>query len=363
MIIRFSTPRTFLCADGVSQLDSRSIAPEVIIGRDLCRFVAIDLSHVPGAQRRQALEHQIEASSPWARTAHHVVWCDGFAQVWFWDEARVESILAEAGLSTLTQLRLRGAIRLPETIFRPRPSHDGLVGQACLNGFELLRWHGGVLRASRWYAAPPGNAEVGWFLRSQGCESDALVEQSPAQHCLPSPWPGSRPPPWRWLQLHQRSALYALGFCVVLIASLQITAGVRWWTLENSYRAHAAELQGSTQQLLDARGQARRAASRYGQMLPLFEMPGALAAQWLVTSRMPTGLDYKVIVWERVERSVEMVIEADVSDTLGIVRALAGPGIGGVTVEPWRKAGHYSVRLQLIGPIASAAREEIDVTQ
>ena len=347
MIIRFSTPRTFLSAEGIQQLDSRSLIAEVVIGRDLCRFISIDLTHVPAAQRRQALAHQVETASPWGHADYYPVWRDGVAQVWLWDQAEVERLLTDAGLSALVLLRLKSAIRLPETVFLPASEHDGVVVQPCGIGWEMLRWRRRIVQASRWYSERPQSSAIGWFLRSQGLDANSHVEQLDAMQYLLAPWPDARPSPLQWLQLHRQAVLYLLGMVLILFISLQLSAGARWWWKENNAYAQTAALQASADDLLRARGEARRESVRYAQLLDIYDVPGVLASQWLVTSRMPSGLEYKVIVWERVDRSVEMVISAEVSDTLSVVRALTGPGIADVSVEPWRKAGHYSVKLRL----------------
>lgn len=347
MIIRFSTPRTFLSAKGVQQLDSRSLVAEIVIGRDLCRFISVDLAHVPAAQRRQALVHQVETASPWGRTDQYAVWRDGVAQVWLWDQARIEQVLMDAGMSALVHLRLKSAIRLPETVFLPSSEHDGVIGQACGHGWEVLHWKKRTVHASRWYPERPQASAIGWFLRSQGLDVDNQVELLNAEQYLSAPWPEARPSVLQWLQLHKQAAFYIAGMLVVLFVSLQLSAGARWWWMEKNGHAQAANLQASADDLLRARGQARRELVRYTQLLDIFDVPGVLTSQWLVTSHMPQDLEYKVVVWERVGRNVEMVIAAEVSDTLGIVRALTGPGIADVSIEPWRKAGHYSVKLRL----------------
>lgn len=363
MITRFSTPRTILCVNGVQQLDGHSLAPQLVVGRDLCRFVSVDLAHVPSAQRRQALGHQIESISPWVRTGHYVVWRDGVAQLWLWDAERVDTALAGAGLSPLAYLRLKGSVRLPETIFLARGDRDGVISRACAVGWDVQRWQADILRASRWYMTQPTASDLAWFLRSQGLDGNSDTLTFGQVSHLTVAWPGGRPPPWQWLRMHRQAVAYGLGFLLVLTLSLQLTAGLRWWRLEDNYHAQSAALQASTTDLLRARGEARRESARYGQLRSLFDMPGSLASQWLVTSRMPADMKYDVVIWERVERSVEMVIAAQVSDTLGIVRALSGPGIKDVTVEPWRKAGHYSVRLRLDDlAVAQAGMKGTDVS-
>lgn len=307
--------------------------------------------------RRQALAHQVETASPWVRTDQYVVWRDGVAQVWFWDQARVEKILADTSVSGLAHLRLKTAIRLPETVFAPMQVSNGVVVQSCGNGWEILRWDKRLVRASRWYPERPLGPNVAWFLRSQGLDADSSVDFLSLTQDRLAPWPGVRPSPWQWLQLHRQSASYVVVAIMILITSLQLTAGARWWWLERNYREQASALQESADELLRARGSARREVVRYTQLLALFDVPGALASQWLVASRMPAGLEFKVVVWERVGRDVEVVIAAEVGDTLSVVRALTGPGIDSVSVEPWRKAGHYSVKLRLTGAIESQSGE------
>lgn len=360
MIIRFSTPRTLLVADEVQTLNSRSLAPEIIIGRDLCHYTILDLQHVPQRQRQQALQHHVEAHSPWPQPGYFTVWRAGRAQVWLWDTNQIEKLLANREqLSALDVLRTRTALRLPEAIFRPRPETDGVHQQACHRGFELQAWRNGVLCSSRWYPNKPDNAALHWFSRAQGMELAQDIQSAPAGSLQQAPWPGSRPPIWQWFQLRQRNLVAAILLISISLASLQITAGLHWIALESDYRQQADALQASAGNLLQAKGQARRALVRHERLHSLFAHPSPLAAQWLVSSRMPDTLDYQVIIWERTDKKVEMVVKAELSDTLSIVQALNGKGLAEVTVDPWRQPGHHNIRLQLTGTADQQSPERV----
>ena len=348
MIIRFSTPRTLLVAVEARILNSRTLAPEIVIGRDLCHYIALNLQHVPQNQRQQALQHHVEAHSPWQQPGYFSVWRTGRAQVWLWDAAQVEKQLANREqLSALAMLRARTALRLPESIFYSRPNTDGVFLQTCHRGFELQAWRGGTLCGSRWYPNKPDSAAIQWFSRAQGLELEQAIQASPDNHPQPTPWPGSRPPVWQWLQLRQRDLVAGILLISMSIASLQVSATLHWISLEHDYRQQAAALQASAGSLLQAKGQAKRALIRHNRLHSLFDHPTPLAAQWRVTSRMPGNLDYEVVIWERADRKVEMVIKAELSDSLSLVQALNGKGLADVTVNPWRQPGHHSINLQL----------------
>lgn len=348
LIIRFSTPRTLLVADQALVLSSRTLAPEIVVGRDLCHYTVLDLQHVPQRQRQQALQHHVEAHSPWPQPDYFCAWRAGRAQVWLWDAAQVEKQLASREqLSTLAMLRARTALRLPESIFYNRPDTDGVFLQTCHRGFELQAWRNGILSSSRWYPNKPDDAATQWFSRAQGLEFGQSVQASPDTHLQPTPWTGSRPPIWQWFQLRQRNLAAAILLISISVASLQVSATLHWMSLENDYRQQAAALQTSAGNLLQAKGQAKRALIRHDRLHSLFDHPAPLAAQWRVASRMPDNLDYEVVIWERTDKRVEMVIKAELSDTLSIVQALNGKGLADVTVDPWRQPGHHSIRLQL----------------
>ena len=341
---RFSTPRLLLAGNRLHPYFGASLTPEVVVGRDHCHYFSANLGHVPASQRKQALQHLVEGQCPWRWPGHAVVWQDGVAQVWVWDQTDLEAALAAQSAVAPGALWRGAAICLPESVYYSKPAQDGMRLQRCQQGYELQYWQEQCLLASRWYACEPTAAEVLWFARSQAIA--ASVSRPTPVDAQPQalPWPGARPPVWHWLFARRKSALVVATAAAVLLVSLQLTAGLRWSVLAQDYQRQTQALEQSATEVLHARGEARRARHRHEELYRLFAQPDPLSAQLLVTQRMPAGLEYEIVFWERSHRTVEMVIKAELTDTFGIVRALSGTGITNVRVEPWRLAGHHSIK-------------------
>ena len=154
-----------------------------VLSRPLCRFNRFDLSRLPAAKRKAALNLQLPQWSPFSDSGYAIVWQEGFASVWCWDNGRVDAEIQKLGKLSKSQQKL------PETLLRP-PLQAGLRLLKCLDGAEGQYWQEGQLIASRWWPQRPD--EHAWlaFQRECGIAADAQQARVTLQDLplLTRPW-------------------------------------------------------------------------------------------------------------------------------------------------------------------------------
>lgn len=352
LITRFSTKRKLIYSDQFLELDSQSFQSQVYVGRDHCRFIGINLEHVPKNKREQALKHQVNSQSMWDDTDYCVSWRSGFAQVWFWNAEAIESIV-QKHRKGFAFAQIQGPSFLSEIVLWKKPERDGVVLLKCSNGYDLQNWQEGVLQSSQWYASQPGPQQVNRFFRSQGliCPPAPLEVITPLY--LETPWPGVAKPIWsHWFERKQTIAL-ALVVVFSLVASLQITSIVRWSIIDRDIQQQILSLEGSANELLEARSQARKNRLKLADIKGLFVMPDTLTTQLQVYRRIPASLNLRLKKWERNIEQIEMTVEGEIVDTLSLVRALDGEGFTDVNVTRSRIKGQYNIKLKATEPSGS----------
>lgn len=334
---RLAKPRRLISNGRDAFHGSKSFLPELVIGRDHCHYFMVDLSVTPPSDRKQALQSQVELHSPWPECGYAVSWSEGIAQVWVWDSALTSSERFKSCVSFL-----------PETLFYPKPQSDGIRIQSCSHGVELQAWKKGVLHASRWYSQAPEQAQVSWFVRSVAGGVDASM-LSPAEP-LSTPWEGGRRSLAVWARQRSKQLILLPVFILLLLTSVEITRGLSWQQQGVQWEQQRQTLEQEISPLLSSRSDARQSQGRYSRLLPKAVGVEPLSAQWLVTRQLPAGLDYSVVVWDRSDQRLELVIKAEIAQTLQLVSALqASPIIDSVAVEPWRKEHHHRITMQLTG--------------
>jgi hypothetical protein len=193
LITRFSIEQKLLSAGQVHPRAHRTLIPEILIGRDLCRYACVDLGHVPRAKRRQALANQITLLSPWGNVNYSVAWQNGFAQVWFWDREEITQLL-QADSSRLNGLAAPNF--LAEVIYWVKPAEPGFYVLKLQHGYDVQYWHAGILSASQWFLDQPSLAQLQRFARTQGSSfSENEVIRSTASW-RDKPWDGVESATW-----------------------------------------------------------------------------------------------------------------------------------------------------------------------
>lgn len=335
-----SRARQLYTAGAWTEHSTQSLFLEHVIGRDHCLYLCVDLRHIPNAKRSDALKYQIDSHSPWPDTSYQVAWRQGYAQLWLWPA----QLLGRANQATLSHV---------EAVFWPALA-DGLRVIQCTTGYDLQYWQQGRLQASRWYATAPDLTQQQWFARSQGQRlAQLLVVQSP--ELLQQPWPSVRNNPVQSLMQHPAKLVRWGGLLMVLIVSLEVTALLQWRAQAQGYQIERERLEVQLTGVLEQRNQARKALAEFQQLSPLLEGIDSLRAQYLVTQRLATVLDFQVVSWSRQDLQVDLVIEGQVDGVLDIVNAVRGEGVRDVQVEPSHRANQYRLQLSLEPPLPDVA--------
>jgi hypothetical protein len=256
-----------------------------VLARALCHFKLVDLSQVPARARAQALSLQVAQFSPYPATGHHAVWRDGRALVWYWDQAIVQSSMAEAGLAP-QRVRV-----LPESVLYA-PGTAGLRLIRNLQGVEGQCWQNDRLVQSRWWKEIPGAAEWLAFQRDIGLTGESRQPDVPAPQKLDlqhapqlSSSAGAEAAGWR-----DERALYALLALALFTPTTWIGAKlIKSELAQRAVLASTVELERKALPQLDAREQALRAAARLQALSALDRYPSQLELMARVASALPKG--------------------------------------------------------------------------
>lgn len=155
-----------------------------VLARALCRFRHFALPKAAGAQRRAVLRNLLLAWAPFDTPAYCIVMRAEGAFAWAWDRPRSETMLAEAGAPV-------DAVLIPEALFVAPPAGDTLRLLHASEGVDAQVWHGGELRASRWWPHIPADDEWLRWARSAVESAGLAIDIGPPQvQTLPwqSPW-------------------------------------------------------------------------------------------------------------------------------------------------------------------------------
>ncbi len=347
LITRFSSESYLITSGEVKELSINSLIPQVIVGRDISRYFSIDLSHVPKAKREMALMHQVEVRSIWKNTGHCVYWQAGIAQVWFWDNDLLENRLSSGGGNRFSKSRFRGI--LSEIQYLQKPIKDGVYLVSVVNGFDLQCWVGSVLVASQWSAVLPSDHQVGRFIRSQGLQLGADAVKSLPAESMQSLWPGALPSVWEYWLDQKGKAFVILAMFSLILGSLQLTSVLRWQYIERDLQERSRLAGQSAEALLTARSKARNAALDASEVFILFDGVDVLGLHDHFQRSLPPELKLLLVKWERNLNDLDITVEGDVVDTLGLVRSLTTSVMKNVTVTPAGKKNQYRIQMKIDG--------------
>lgn len=154
-----------------------------MLSRALCRFNRFDLSRLPAGKRKAALALQLPQWSPYPDSSYAIVWQNGCASVWCWDNSRIGAEIQKHGKTPKSQQKT------PETLLRA-PLQSGLRLLKCLDGVEGQYWQDAQLVASRWWPQRPD--QHAWLSFQRDCgvvpeqqEPTGTLQDLPL---LPQPW-------------------------------------------------------------------------------------------------------------------------------------------------------------------------------
>lgn len=327
----------------------RSVRRRWIVGRGLCLYRCEDFVNVPRARRRAALALNIPVWSPFARTGHHCVWVGATAMVWMWDAEQVGRAAPAEGTQWLA-----------ETVLLPK-KEDGVYLQACHRGFELQRWHGGVLRDSYWQPEQPDQACMDWFAGRDGGAGGAgaaVGADAPVRECddgedaapaivaaaiATEPW-ATPVTPGDWLRAHERK-LVAGG--LALFALLACWQEVRIWKFAVRGAAAAVDVerrQDEIEPLLRARAEVRRLGERNDALAALFSTPSQPELMNRVDQALPQDVEFRQ--WRYQSGSLALVLTGANLDPVACVEGLAKV-FDEVTLGRRQQPGRVDVSLEV----------------
>ena len=350
---RFSNkPNVIQTRQGCERLPFKSFHSHWIVGRGLSMYRSEDFSNVPRNRRRAALDLKLPLWSPFARTGHHCVWEGGRAMVWFWDADAVPSVAADARADAdadpeaLLAASSRTPPRVcPETVFLPRMS-DGVVLQACREGFELQHWRERVLEHSYWFRRHPDQARIESVLAQWGTagvppEPEPQGQESESRR---EPW-ASAPTPLEWLEDNERPLVTAVIFVLVLAVTWH---EVRYWNVRHLRQAAEEQFSGLQQDLdpiLSARNEMLALRRRNLALAEILAEPSQAYLMGVVDNAIPSP-DARFRQWYYQQPELTVVLLDESVDPIAYVRALeAEPMFDRVEVEQGRNENEIRISL------------------
>ena len=317
-------PRVYLhFPDHVQRAQSGIGKATWVLAREMSHFRQVDLSHVPLRARAQALSLQVAQFSPYPSTGYHVVWQNGLALVWYWDEAAVRRSQAGAALDP------RRARVLPESVLY-EPGASGLRLIRNMQGVEAQYWQNGRLFQSRWWKQVPGVGDWLAFQRDIGLPREHRQPEvppplEPELHHTPQLFSsaGAEIAGWR-----DERVLYALLALALFVPSAWIGAQLLKSELaRRAVLAATVEPERRARPQLEARDQALRAASRSQTLQALDPYPSQLDLMARVASALPKGAGYlKEWDFRSGKLKIVLVIQNGALSSSALVSALENAG-------------------------------------
>jgi len=150
-----------------------------VVGRSMCLYKAFYIP-LPPRDRNEALFLQLQQWSPFVQTGQYVVWKEGYALVWVWDEEARQLLVTGWGAAK--------ALPVPEDLFFSPPEKDGVRLLHCLSGVVAECWQEKVLRDSRWWAESPSAKDLCQFYRSNDEYIPSQLPECVSPTDLKKPW-------------------------------------------------------------------------------------------------------------------------------------------------------------------------------
>lgn len=297
-----------------------------IIGRNLCLYRVFDISGLPAKQKESALTMQIRRWAPFPTPGFHIVWGNGIAGVWAWDEERVNSSIEEVGVQAISVL--------PESVYLPRKEDTAAVWlPATEQGFIFQLWVDGFLFIEKWFSKKPDAKRFDLFIRSielpGSCklnwqEIQAICHKAadnPVPEKLTTPW-GAKNKTWSILQKlpWEQTMLLGAGVLVLCAYVWLITGAIVATRALSEVNDRAKLLEASVEDVLDARATAERLNQQSKQQLLLLDYPQQLMLMADIESVFkPFNLVLKE--WDFKGATLEVTTEGKVN-TLNVVKKL-----------------------------------------
>jgi hypothetical protein len=302
-----------------------------LLSRALCRYRVFPLLDDSNAAKRMAaLDLRITEWSPYADTAR-LVYDDGKRiGVWIWDRAAVDAQIEAAGF------RPDRITVLPESALQMR-GQNGLRHVQCFDGSEGQYWIDGLMVSSRWWPAPPDDAEWVRFQRAAGVPPDVALETAGVPELLPEllrPWvTGSTLRAGRG-SFRAGPAYLALGAAYLLVIGVYLGQSV---TNQVAVASMEADLQTATHDALPRAGERNEALTALDavrRLKALTPYPGQIELWAKVAGVLPRN-GTKVTDWIYQGGQLEFTVSAPTGvDAPNYIKAFqAVPGFSGVSAD------------------------------
>ncbi|WP_162140833.1 hypothetical protein [Pseudomonas sp. ATCC 13867] len=306
----------------------RTAPTQWVIDRSQCLYRCLDFSHVPRAQRGQALAMKVSSLSAYRTPEYHAVWRGGHALLWMWDR-QVRQALAQDMADAPRRYRC-----LPESLLQsPVEAVASPVLRLIqvMHGYDLQVWKQGVLLLSLHFREPPSLQQIRFATRGlAGLEVTTVPEVQRFEY-LQAPWaaaggPGDRA--WeRWVP-------HGLAAALVLGGTMEITQGVLSWSGMRELQSEHAQLVKDIEPLLDARSRTQRAVAQSQELQRRMQaIPTQIELMKRVAELLPP--DSRLTTWRFDGRELALLINTTNMDPRFFVQRLQDEGhFHDVRVEP-----------------------------
>jgi hypothetical protein len=304
-----------------------------------CAYRRFEFGHLPPRQRAGAARLAVGRHEPVAGAPVHVAWTGGVAHAWWWLEAPP---MPAAGHPSW----------LPETLLRPPVAGDAARLLAMVRGFEGQYWQQGVLRASQWWPAVPGQDSWGRFLRACGAPQGPVPD--PLQLPLASrPW-GDRARIGGWSPARAETLAWrSVALLGAFLLAWQLTGLLHWQAAATRAQERLEEFRAKASPLLDAREQAEAARAELERLALLQQGVDDQRLMVEVARRLPEG--DALSAWQREGARLQFSVATAVTDPRIYVAALEGmPGVLEVQASP----DGGGMRVQVVLETAAAAASD-----
>lgn len=334
--------RWLISRDGVTRVLARGRQEEWLVGRELCAFTSIDLSHVPLAKRKTYVRTAVRRIAPFLDCDSHAEFSGTRAMVWMWDRAALADSARASG-----QLAKAGRV-LPESLFRGVPNAGSAVELIEVGaGCEARAWRDGALIASEWWPDAPDAREWAEFVRGAGFD----MLPTPAASAAPlseTAWGGGRASLQDFgSRLRAPGAVVATGLVALAFA---VPAGsiVRLKAQEAAIDSAMDSLDQGLQTIMLARENAERDADEVSRLLAL-RPPSSVTNAWAAMVNATPGVSWQLLEWRLLDpRTVEAVLRIERPDLETLVASWEASGtFVDVTAEMGRAADEVTMRATL----------------
>lgn len=284
-----------------------------------CAYRRFEFGHLQRRQRAGAARLAIVRHEPVAGAPVRIAWTGGVAHAWWWLDP-------PAGLQAGRQSWV------PETLLRPASREDAPRLLAMVRGFEGQYWQDGVLRASQWWPAVPGEDPWGRFLRACGAPPGPAPD--PAALPLASrPW-GDRARIGGWSPDRVETLAWrGIAVLGVFLLAWQLTGLVHWKAAAARAESRVEEFRTRASPLLDAREQAEAARAELERLARLQRGVDDQRLMVEVARRLPEG--DALSAWQREGARLQFSVGTAATDPRIYVAALETmPGVLEVQASP-----------------------------